>query len=45
MREIALGGVSYGFKGVLCSGVSVVSFGMKGGGFRGFRGDSVGFNG
>ena len=44
VRKITPGG-SCGFKGVLCSGVSMVSFGMKGGGFCGFRGDSVGFNG
>ena len=37
MREIAPRG-SCGFKGVLCSGVSMVSFEMKGNGFRGFRG-------
>ena len=37
VRKIAPRG-SCGFKGVLCSGVSMVSFGMKGSGFRGFRG-------
>ena len=37
VREIAPG-VSCEFKGVLCSGVSMVSFGMKGSGFRGYRG-------
>ena len=37
VRKIALKG-SCGFKGVLCSGVSMVSFEMKGSGFCGFRG-------
>ena len=32
---------SCGFRGVLCSGVSMVSFGMKGSEFRGFRGGSM----
>ena len=43
VRKIAPKG-SCGFKGVLCSGVSMVSFGMKGSGFRGFRGVQWGFN-
>ena len=34
VRKIAPGG-SCGFKGVLCSGVSMVSSGMEGSGFRG----------
>ena len=37
VRKIAPGSFC-GFKGVLCSGVSMVSFRMKGSGFRGFRG-------
>ena len=41
VRKIAPGGFC-GFKGVLCSGVSMVSFREKGGGFRGFSGGSMG---
>ena len=40
VRKIAPGSF-YGFKGVLCSGVSMVSFRMKGNGFRGFSGGSM----
>ena len=36
VRKIAPEG-SCGFKGILCSRVSMVSFEMKGSGFRGFR--------
>ena len=41
VRKIAPGGFC-GFKGVLCSGVSMVSFREKGKGFRGFSGGSMG---
>ena len=40
VRKIAPGSFC-GFKGVLCSGVSMVSFRMKGSGFRGFSGGSM----
>ena len=41
VRKIAPG-VSCGFKGVLCSGVLMVSSGMEGRGFSGFSGGSMG---
>ena len=40
VHKIVPGG-SCGFKGVLCSGVSMVSSGMEGSGFRGFRGGAM----
>ena len=43
VRKIAPRG-SCEFKGVLCSGVSMVSSGMEGSGFSGFRGVQWGFD-